>query len=389
MAFDNIPSANQSWGEPQASGSLLENFELNKTPAQAGLDDPEDDKNKDLIPDGGVNSGESLLENKNNPTTPAATTPATPEGNSTPTEEVEVPKDVVDAINSLADTGIIDLFESREIKTIEDVKDLIAANIEEKISATNENIFQEQLSALPPQFQSIINYGLDGGTNVQQLVQQWAATEQAFSIDTTTDEGKAEAIRQYLTLTNYGTPEVINQDIETWKGLNKLDEKVAIFKPKLEQFHVEQVKNIEREAATEALQEQAYHANYTEAVGRTLSEDNLNGLVLPNNVKQFVYENTQPLYQSQLTGRPIDALQAVVEELKFGQNANPAFYAELLLHATQPEMYRELFSSRMKENVAVNTERKLRSSAARDASGGVEVQKTTPKPQPANNTQRW
>jgi len=102
-----------------------------------------------------------------------------------------------------------------------------------------------------------------------------------------------------------------------------------------------------------------------------------------------VYENTQPLYQSQLTGRPVDALQAIVEELKFGENANPAFYAELLLHATQPDVYRELFSSRMKENVAVNTERKLRSAAARDAAGGVEVQKNTPKPASASGNQRW
>lgn len=393
MAFETTPA--QSWNNSAPTGSLLENLDTlqAQTAATQGLTDPDKDKEDQTIQLPGQQNEGSLLENPkpadpNQPAAPpAATTPA-----ATPAPEAvgkPVTAEVIEAINGLADEGVIDLFESREIKTVDDLKDLLAANIEDKISVVNQNIFNETMATLPPQFQSIIKYGLDGGQDVQKLVQQWAATEQAFNLDVSTDEGKADAIRQYLTMTGYGTPEVINKDIETWKGLNMLDEKVAIFKPKLEQFHVEQVKQIENQAKAAAEQTAAYQGRYTEAVGQTLAQDDLNGIVLPNEVKQFVYENTQPLYQSQQTGQPIDGLQAVIEELKFGAQANPAFYAELLLHATQPDLYRELIMTSLKENVAINTERTLRKRVTAEVNGGVEVQKQTPAPRQNQGNERW
>ena len=394
MAFDT-PNTQQNWSTSAPAGSLLEDLSTlqAQTAATQGLSDPEKDKDAETIQTPGQANPDSLLESQaagTTPATPPATPPVTTPAGTTPPESVGKPvaPEVIEAINGLADEGVLDLFESREIKTVDDLKDLLAANIEDKISAVNENIFNETMATLPPQFQSIIKYGLDGGQDVQKLVQQWAATEQAFSLDVTTDEGKADAIRQYLTLTGYGSPEVINKDIETWKGLNMLDEKVAIFKPKLEQFHVEQVKQIENQAQEAAAQTAVYQGRYTEAVGQTLAQENLNGLVLPREIKQFVYENTQPLYQSQLTGQPVDALQAIVEELKFGAQANPAFYAELLLHATQPEVYRELITNSLKENVAVNTERTLRRRVNAEVNGGLEIEKQAA-PRRQTTTERW
>lgn len=385
MAFETQTN-NQSWAGSQPTGSLLEELETNQTPGNQGLTDPDKEKDDQTIQIPNSGTADSLLE----PQKPADSTTPPPAGTA-PAEIVGKPvsPEVLEAINGLADEGVIDLFDNREIKTVEDLKDLLAANVEDKISAVNENIFNETIASLPTQFQSIIRYGLDGGQDVQMLVQQWAATEQAFSLDVSTDEGKADAIRQYLTLTGYGSPEVINKDIETWKGLNMLDEKVAIFKPKLEQFHVEQVKQTENEAKAVAEQTARYQNSYTEAVGQTLSQADLNGLVLPNEIKQFVYENTQPLFQSQLTGQPVDALQAIVEELKFGQNVNPGFYAELLLHATQPEVYRDLITNSLKESVAINTERTLRKRVNAEVAGGVDVQKQ-PTPQQRNTANdRW
>jgi len=376
MAFDTPTTvASTGWQSPQPVGSLLETFETQTPDLNAqGLEDPDKDKDAINIPITPSDKAGSLLENTKS------------EG----TEDVplEVGEDLLNVINALATEGTLDLFENREIKTVDDIRDLLTANINDKISLVNENIFQEQLSTLPPQFQSVMKYGLSGGQDVKTLLEQWGETERVFSIDVTTDEGKAEVVREYLTLSQYGTPEIINKDIETWKNLGTLDEKVDIFKPKLEQFHVEQIKSIENQARFQQEQEATYFNQYTEAVGQVLSQSDLNGLKLGNEVKQYVYENTQPIYQSQLTGKSIDGLQAVIEELKFGQNANPALYSELLLFATQPQLYREILANQLKESIAISKESTLRKKVASEAKGNIDI--PVPKGnQRQNDNQRW
>jgi hypothetical protein len=100
-----------------------------------------------------------------------------------------------------------------------------------------------------------------------------------------------------------------------------------------------------------------------------LQADTLNGISIDNNTKQFIYENSQPIYKSQLTGEPIDALQAVVEELKFGENANPSFYAELLLFATNPDLYKQSLQRDITKNAAIKKERELRKTVSQSISG--------------------
>lgn len=352
-----------NWDNPKETESLLEGFEVqtdNSALEKSGLQDPETDPN--IIPDSvKENKDDSLLENIEKEKTDNL--------DKSKDDSPEIDSIASAAATLLAEQGVISLYEDYEIKTKEDLVALVKDNIQDKLSEVNQNIFQEQLEALPPQFQSIMKYGLSGGTDVKSLLESWGEAERVFALDITSDTGKEQVVRDYLRLTKYGSDEEINQDIQTWKDLGTLDKKAEAFKPKLEEHQMRVIAAKEKEADDARQKELQYTQQYIKAVGQVLSKEDINGLKLDKQTKQFIYQNVQPIYQSQLTGKPIDALEAVVEELKYGQNANPEFYSQLLLFATQPEVFMETLKLQLKNNVTIEQERKLRKQVKEGISG--------------------
>jgi hypothetical protein len=352
-----------NWDNPKETESLLEGFEVqtdNTALEKSGLQDPETDPN--IIPDSiKETKDDSLLENIEKEKTDNL--------DKSKDDSPEIDSIASAAATLLAEQGVISLYEDYEIKTKEDLVALVKDNIQDKLSEVNQNIFQEQLEALPPQFQSIMKYGLSGGTDVKSLLESWGEAERVFALDITSDTGKEQVVRDYLRLTKYGSDEEINQDIQTWKDLGTLDKKAEAFKPKLEEHQMRVIAAKEKEADDVRQQELQYTQQYIKAVGQVLSKEDINGLKLDKQTKQFIYQNVQPIYQSQLTGKPIDALEAVVEELKYGQNANPEFYSQLLLFATQPEVFMETLKLQLKNNVTIEQERKLRKQVKEGISG--------------------
>jgi hypothetical protein len=340
-----------NWDDSQKTESLLEGFEVIKEDIaldKSGLEDPEKDPNV-LVDPIKEKTDDSLLENLDKEK----------KGDKPDDSLGELDSIASAAATLLAEQGVISLYEDYEIKTKED---LVALEV-------NEYIFQEQLQALPPQFQSIMKYGLSGGTDVKSLLESWGEAERVFSIDITSEAGKEQVVRDYLRLTKYGSDEEITQDIQTWKDLGTLDKKAEAFKPKLEEYQMKVIAAKEKEADDANQLELQYTQQYINAVGQVLAKEDINGLKLDKQTKQFIYQNVQPIYQSQLTGKPIDALEAVVEELKYGQNANPEFYSQLLLFATQPEVFMETLKLQLKNNVTIEQERKLRRQVKEGVSG--------------------
>jgi hypothetical protein len=361
MAFDvktvDSNSVDGQWGNPGTTGSLLEALELDNNLEQHDLVDPEKDANV-LVENEKVEGSESLLEE----------TVTTTEDKTTPVVKT-LDTTFLTALEELAKDNIIDLYEDYEIKTLDDVKLLIEDNIKSKLEGVNQNIFEERLQSLPPQFQSIVKYGLNGGSDVQSLLQSWANVENVYTTDISTDAGREQVVREYLQLTNYGTIETINEDIQTWKDLGKLESRANAYKPKLEEYHMQTVAAKEQEALQFQQQKEQYFTEYTNAVGKVLSQETVNGLPLDKTVRQYIFDNSQPIYQSIITGEPIDALQAAVENLKFGQNADPAFYSEALLFLTQPEVYKEYLVTQLKTDLAQTKERTLRKKVQADVTG--------------------
>ena len=261
-------------------------------------------------------------------------------------------------INRLVEEGVLLGFENGNIETYEDFKELISLNAENIAQQATRDVFSEQLRELPPQFQSIMKYGLNGGQDIQGLLNSWAEAERTIGLDMTTLEGQEEIVATYLNMINYGTPEQIAADIEMWKDLGYLQEKAEAYKPKLDEFQMQQILAKEQEAEHYQQQVNEFNNAFVNNVGHVLSNDtNYLGIQIPDQFKQAIYNQAIPQYASQIDGRQIDALEAIVEETKYGQNANPAFYTELLFHATYPEEYKKMLRSQISAEIAQNTRR--------------------------------
>lgn len=280
---------------------------------------------------------------------------------------VELDKNTSIYLNKLFEEGILAPFEGEEIKTYDDFRDLLQENIKTQLESVASNVLEAELSNLPPQFQSVMKYGMNGGTDVEGLLKNWQDAERVITLDPSTPEGKKQIVTEYLSKVGYGTEEMIANDVKAWEDLGTLDEKVEAYKPILEEMQMQKILMFERQAEQQRYQEQQFESDFLSAVEDVLIQDKQAiGLEIPVDLKQALYSQSLSQYQSQITGRKMDALEAIIEESKYGQNANPAFYTELMFHAAYPEQYKAMLLSQVKAEIAQTTERKLRSQVQSD-----------------------
>jgi len=279
----------------------------------------------------------------------------------------ELDKNTASYLNKLFEEGILAPFEGEEIKTYDDFRDLLQENIKSQLELVSNSVLESELNNLPPQFQSVMKYGMNGGTDVQTLLESWRDAERIITLDPNSPEGKKEIVAEYLSKVGYGTEEMIANDIKAWEDLGTLDSKVEAYKPILEEMQMQKILMIEQQAEQERFQQQQFESNFLSAVEDVLTQDRQTiGLEIPVDLKQALYAQSLSQYESPFTGRKMDALEAIIEESKYGENANPAFYTELMFHAAYPEQYKAMLLSQVKAEIAQTTERKLRSQVQAD-----------------------
>lgn len=297
------------------------------------------------------------------------TDPETP-----PVVEGSLDEKTLGYLNTLFEEGVIAPFEGSDIKTFDDFREVIQKNIESQVETVKQGVLAQELDSLSPQFQSVMKYGMNGGTDIKALLESWVDAERVINIDATTDGGKRQIVSEYLSSIGYGTQEEIQNDIKTWADLGTLDAKVDMYKPKLEELQMRRVLAQENQASQARAYEENFNSHFISSIESVLTEDkDYLGLELPLQLKQALYSQSQPQYVSQRTGKYVDALEAIVEEAKYGQNANPGFYTELMFHATYPEEYKKLLLSQTKMELALESERKLRSQVKNDISSNNHV----------------
>lgn len=273
-------------------------------------------------------------------------------------------------VKELIEKNVLLPWEGEEVKTTQDLIDLIQENMEHKLTEVNNNIFEDKLQSLPPQYQSIIKHGLNGGQDIQSLMESWVRVEKTFNTDINTEEGQEGVVKQYLLETGYGSEAMIDKDIQTWKDLGVLKEKAEAFKPVLEESQIRKVHALEQEQMIKAQQEQQFHEYHLNTINQMLTSFKLEGMELDRETKANLFDAAQPRYQSQITGKPVDTLEAIIEELKYGQNQDPALYLELMYHAADPEGFKENIKTSIKSSIAQERRRTLQTQVRKDISGG-------------------
>jgi len=146
---------------------------------------------------------------------------------------------LVETFTKLIDDGLIMPFDDdKDLSdySVKDWKELIEANFSEREKKIKEETPREFFQALPQELQIAAKYVSDGGQDLKGLFKALAQVEEVRELDVDDERDQETIVRQYLRATQFGTADEIEEEIESWKDIDKLGEKASKFKPKLDRM---------------------------------------------------------------------------------------------------------------------------------------------------------
>ena len=151
-----------------------------------------------------------------------------------------------------------------------DWEELIQANLEEKANQVRRETPKQFFQSLPQELQIAAKYVADGGKDLKGMFATLSQVEQHKDLDIKKAGDQEKIITEYLSATGYGTAEDIQEEIEIWKDLGKLETQASKFKPKLDKMQEKVVAQKLQEQELKKKQQENASQEYMKNVYETL-----------------------------------------------------------------------------------------------------------------------
>jgi hypothetical protein len=254
--------------------------------------------------------------------------------------------------------------------TTKDFRELFEANFQERENAVRENTPKEFFNALPEELQYAAKYVADGGTDLKGLFRTLAHVEEMRELDPNDDYDQAEIARQYLYATNFGTSEEIEEEINDWRDMDKLQQKANQFKPKLDRMQEEIVARQLAEQEVKKQQQENAARQYTDNVYGTLANGEIGGIKLDRKVQSMLYSGlVQPNYPS-ISGKQTNLLGHLLEKYQFVEPRHDLI-AEALWLLADPDGYKSKIKDQGSKQAVEKTVRQLKTEQSRKITSSV------------------
>ena len=248
--------------------------------------------------------------------------------------------------------------------TTKDFRELFEANFQDRENKIRENTPKEFFNALPEELQVAAKYVADGGQDLKGLFRTLAYVEEIIELDPANENDQAEIARQYLYATNFGTAEEIEEEIEDWRDVNKLEQKANQFKPKLDRMQEEIITRQLAEQEHKKEQQQRQAKLYTDNVYNTLITAELGGIKIDKKIQNMLYSGlVQPNYPS-ISGKPTNMLGHLLEKYQFVEPRHDLI-AEALWLLADPEGYKNKVRDQGSKAAIEKTVRQLKTEESR------------------------
>lgn len=293
------------------------------------------------------------------------------------------PTALVSATKKLMEKGLLTPFVDENGKeedvsnyTAEDFEELIAANLDNYKQSTSNQVAGQFFESLPQELQYAAKYVMDGGQDIKGMFQALAQSQEVKELDITQQNGQKYAIRAYLTATNYGTPEEIEDEIYSLEDRGELEKKAKQFKPKLDKMQEDLVNQrvAKQEADAKARAEQSQ--KYIDTVYSTLEKGELNGLKLDNKTQNMLYAGLVQSNYPSMSGRQTNMLGHLLEKYQW-QEPRHDLIAEALWLLADPEGYKSNVAQKTEEAVTKKTLRTLKTEQATKSASSAQEESNT------------
>lgn len=296
---------------------------------------------------------------------------------------------LVETMSKLIEEGLIIPFEDEkpmEDYSVKDWKELLEANFQEREKAIRQETPQQFFEALPEELQYAAKYVADGGTDLKGLFAALAQVEQVREMDPSDPYDQEFIVRQFMQAR--GIPEhTIDEDIQTWKDLGKLEQKALQYKPELDQMQEQVVRQqLQRQEQMKIQQQEAADA-YVNNVYDALKTAEVNGIKLDKKTQAQLYTGlVQPQYPS-ISGKPTNLLGHLLERYQFVEPNYPLI-AEALWLLSDPDSYRNTLMKQGKNEAVQQTVRQLKTEQANKIASSVYDEDDTQQKQPSKKIVR-
>lgn len=258
--------------------------------------------------------------------------------------------------------------------TAKDWQELIQANLEERERKIKEQTPKEFFQSLPEELQLAAKYVADGGQDLKGLFGALAMVEETRALDATDEMDQETIVREYLQATGFGTLEDIQEEIDTWKDLGKLEQQANKFKPKLDKMQEQVIAQRLQEQEARKQQQEAAAQSYMDNVYEALKEGDLNGLKLDKKTQSQLYSGlVQPNYPS-VSGKKTNLLGHLLEKYQFVE-PNYSLISEALWLLSDPDSYRDKIREQGKNKAVEKTVRQLKTEQAKKSSSTMPEEK--------------
>ena len=244
-----------------------------------------------------------------------------------------------------------------------DWEELVQANLEEKANQVRRETPKQFFNSLPQELQVAARYVADGGKDLKGLFNTLGSVEEHKSLNVKDERDQERIITEYLGATGYGTTEEIQEEIEIWKDLGKLEQQASKFKPKLDKMQEKVVaQKLQQQEMKKKQQEQASQ-EYMKNVYNTLKDGKIGEIKVDKKTQAMLYNGlVSPSYPS-VSGRNTNLLGHLLEKYQFVE-PNYNLISEALWLLQDPTGYKAKIMQKGAQKSVEATVRKLKTEQA-------------------------
>lgn len=269
---------------------------------------------------------------------------------------------MVNVIKKMVDEGKLFEFEGDtplEEYTVEDLEQLLEANLHAKEEAVAGNISKEFWQSLPKEIQYVGKYLADGGTDLKDLFRALSQTEEVKQITIDDERGQEMVCREYLNATGFGDAEDIEEEINAWKDRGELENKAAKFKPKLDAMQEQVVAQKLQQQESIKRQRDAAAREYMENLAGVLDQGEISGIKLDRKTQNFLWSGLLENNYPSVSGRPTNLFGHLIEKYQYVEPRHDLI-AEALWLLADPDSYKNKIRQQGSNTQAEKTVRMLK-----------------------------
>jgi hypothetical protein len=280
---------------------------------------------------------------------------------------------LVELASKMIEEGVLFPFDddkSLEDYTAKDFRELFEANMKEKEQQLSQDIPKQIFQSMPGEMQYLMEYISKGGTDVKGMMHQLAQVNEVMELDPSDSDDQEVIVRQYLSLKGDMTQDEIEEEIATFKDMDRLEQKASQYKPKLEAVREKEVARRIAEQEKQKEQQQAIAGQFVDSVYGVLEKGELGGVKLDRKTQNMLYTGlVQPGYPS-ISGKPTNLLGHLLEKYQWVE-PNHELIAEALWLLADPDGFKNKVKSQGTRIATEQTVRSLKTEQARRVGSAV------------------